>query len=108
MTTEAESVWDIVTAEKTEVGKNSYNGKKITTLHRIISMKRNCEPEVVDIIGQSRNANDAYKELRAKYEGKTVTDLGAILANVVRLMYDDRNSTIEEHVTEFANLDLCP
>ena len=64
-------------------------------------MKCNCEPEVVDIIGLSRSANDAYNEFKAKYEGKTVTDLGAILANVVRLMYDDRNNTIEEHITEF-------
>ena len=67
----------------------------------ILTMKQNCEPEVVDIIGLTRNANDVYNELKAKYEGKSVTDLGAVLANVIRLIYDDRTSTINEQVVDF-------
>jgi len=64
-------------------------------------MKRNCEPEIIDTIGLTKSAHEAYTELKAKYEGKTLTDLGAVLANVVRFTFDDRTITIEEHVAEF-------
>ena len=64
-------------------------------------MKRNCEPEVVSIIGLCENANEAYKELSAKFEGKTVTDLGAVLSNITRLIFDDRRTTIDEHIVEY-------
>lgn len=59
-------------------------------------MKRNYEPEAIEIIGLAGSANKACKELQAKYKGKTVTDLGAILANVIQLTFDDRKQTIEE------------
>ena len=64
-------------------------------------MKHNGKPKVVDIIALSQSSNNAYNELKAKYEGKIVTDLEVILANIVHLMYNDRNNSIEEHVTEF-------
>jgi len=108
------SIWDIVIGDikdpaagtTTKAGKGTDDGKKALAWKRdnsfaILTMKRNCEPEVLDTIGLTRNAHGAYNELKAKYEGKTVTDLGAVLANIVRFTYDDRNTTIEEHVTEF-------
>lgn len=55
----------------------------------------------MDLIGLARSAHEAYKELKEKYEGKTVTDLVAIIANVIRLVFDDRKETIEDHVGEF-------
>lgn len=64
-------------------------------------MKRNCKPEAVVLIGIARSAQQGYKELKAKYEGKTGTNLGAIIANVIRLTFDDRKGTIEDHVGEF-------
>jgi len=64
-------------------------------------MKLNCEPEIIDTIGLTRSAHEAYKELKAKYEGKTVTDLGAVLANIVRFACGDCTTTIEDHMTEF-------
>jgi len=64
-------------------------------------MKRNCEPEIIDTIRLTRSAHEAYNELKVKYKGKTVTDLGAVLANTVRFTYDDRTTTIDEHVAEF-------
>jgi len=48
-------------------------------------------------IGLTRSALEAYTKLKAKYEGKTVTDLGA----VARFTFDDRTTTIDEHVVEF-------
>jgi len=52
----------------------------------ILTMKGNCEPEVIDTIGLTRNAHDSYHELKA---------------NIVRLNFDDRTTTIEELVSKF-------
>jgi len=67
----------------------------------ILTMKRNCESEAVDVIGLARTANKAYLELQAKYEGKTISTLGALLINVIKTSYDDRTQTIEEHISNF-------
>ena len=106
------TIWEIVTGEVTDPSggstiKAEKSGNKDLIKWRrdnnfaILTMKRNCEPEAVDLIGLARSAHEAYKELKAKYEGKTVTDLGAIIANIMRLVFDDRKGTIEEHVGEF-------
>ena len=89
-----------------KAGKSTDDSKKALTWRQdnnfaILTMKRNCELNVLDAIGLTRSAHEVYIELKAKYEGQTVTDLGAVLANIMRFTYDDRNSTIEEHVTEF-------
>lgn len=106
------SIWEIVTGEITDpTGGSEIKAEKSDTKTRrqwkrdndfaILTMKRNCEPEVVSIIGLSRNAHEAYQELQAKFEGRTVTDLGAVLSNITHLIYDDRKTTIEDHITEF-------
>ena len=64
-------------------------------------MKRNCERKVVDIIGLAETANEAYEALKASFEGKTVTTLGALLIDVIKYGYDDRAHPIEEHIVEF-------
>ena len=64
-------------------------------------MKRNCEREVVDVIGLAETAHEAYEALKASFEGKTVTTLGALLIGVIKFSYDDRTHSIEEHITEF-------
>jgi len=64
-------------------------------------MKRNCESESVDVIGLARTANEAYLELQAKYEGKTISTLGALLINVIKTSWNDRTQTIEEHISDF-------
>jgi len=67
----------------------------------ILTMKWNCESEAVDVIGLARTANKAYLELQAKYEGKTLSTLGALLINIIKTSYDDRIQTIEEHISDF-------
>jgi hypothetical protein len=64
-------------------------------------MKKNCETEIVSRFGLSKTAKEVYDELRALFEGKTVTDLGIIPARVIRLSFDDRNLTIEQHISDF-------
>lgn len=71
-----------------KTGKSTDDGKKALMWRRnnnfaILIMKRNCEPDVLDTIGLTRSTHEAYNELKAKYEGKTITDLGAVLANVI-------------------------
>lgn len=64
-------------------------------------MKRNCEPEAIRIIGLARSTHDAYNSLKARFEGKTITDLGIILGGITRCTYDDRKQTIDEHIDEY-------
>lgn len=67
----------------------------------ILTMKKNCEISISAKIGITKDAHQAYKNLKANYEGKPVTDLGVLLASITKLTYDDRSSTIEEHIAEF-------
>ena len=46
-------------------------------------------------------AKKAYLELQAKYKGKRISTLGALLINVIKISYNDRTQTIEEHITDF-------
>jgi len=62
----------------------------------ILTLRWNCQPEVIDTIGLARNAHDVCKELKAKCEGKT--NLRAVLANIVHFIFDNRT---EEHVNKF-------
>jgi hypothetical protein len=64
-------------------------------------MKKNCEDEPLAKFKLEKNASDAYIVLKSHYEGKTVTDIGAVLGNVIKYTYDDRAMTIEEHITEY-------
>ena len=42
-----------------------------------------------------------YKGLVANYKGTTVTDIGGLIRKVVRMNFDDRAYTIDEHIGEF-------
>jgi hypothetical protein len=70
----------------------NYNSRKI---------KKNCDEEPLTKFELARKAHDAYRALKSHYEGKTVTDLGAVLANVIRITYNGRQNTIDEHITEY-------
>jgi hypothetical protein len=63
-------------------------------------VEKNCEDEPLAKFELEKNASDAYIVLKRHYEGKTVTDIGAVLANVIKYTYDDRAMAIEEHITE--------
>lgn len=78
-----EIIWEIVTSDIKDPDPSA-TGKardvdakawKKGNNFTILTMKRNCEKEVVDIIGLARTVNEAYEELKAKFEGKIVTTL---------------------------------
>ena len=51
--------------------------------------------------GLSRQAHEAYVILKTEFEGKTLTDIGPVLTGVIKLEFDDRKTTIEEHISEY-------
>lgn len=64
-------------------------------------MRKNCEQSALSKMGITKDAHQAYKNLKAHYECKMVTDLGVLLASIVNLSYDNRLHTIEDHIEEF-------
>jgi hypothetical protein len=64
-------------------------------------MKKNCEDKLLAIFEFEKNASNAYIVLKSHYEGQTVTDIRVVLANVIKYTYDDRATTIEEHITKY-------
>jgi hypothetical protein len=67
----------------------------------LLVMKKNCEDEPPAKFKLKKNASDVYIVLKSHYERKTVTDIGAVLANVIKYTYDDRAMTIGEHITGY-------
>ena len=66
-------------------------------------MQKNSEANTLSLskIEICDSVNEAYQALKSKYEGKTATDLGTVVQRVFNFLFDDRNSTIEDHITEF-------
>jgi len=61
----------------------------------------NCKLEVRARIGSFPTAKEAYNELKKAYEGKSVTELGALMKSVTQMNFDDRKITIQEHIADF-------
>jgi hypothetical protein len=64
-------------------------------------MRKNCEEAVLSKFGMKRTAKEVWDTLKSLYEGKTVTDHGTLLGSITKLMYNDRESTIEDHINEY-------
>ena len=64
-------------------------------------IKKNCEPDVKTWSGSHANSKDAYEELATAYEGKTVTEYWALLASINYQQFDNRNTSIEEHIARY-------
>ena len=64
-------------------------------------MVHNCEGTAESTILMERDAHTAWKRLREQYEGKTRTNLTALLNAVIKLQFDDRTASIDEHINEF-------
>ena len=67
----------------------------------LLKMKKNMEADVAIQIENERLAKEAYSVLKSLYAGKTVTDLGAVIAQVIKMVFDDRKLTIDEHIREY-------
>jgi len=66
-----------------------------------LAIINNCEMEIQARIGSFHKAKDAYDELKNVFEGKSVTELGALMKSVTRLSFDDRKVNIQDHITDY-------
>jgi hypothetical protein len=67
----------------------------------ILTMRKNCEEAVLSKFGMKRTAKEVWDTLKSLYEGKTVTDYGTLLCSISKLTNNDRESTIEDHISEY-------
>jgi hypothetical protein len=62
----------------------------------LLTIRKKCEDDVKEMIGNLTSVRDAYAELKKAYEGKTATVLDGLSVS-----FDDRKSSIGEHVTNY-------
>ena len=92
---EEETIWEIVTGRvkdpDSEAKGKSADAKvkhwRIDNNFAILTIKRNCESEAVDVIGLARTANEAYLKLQAKYAEKKISTLIALVINIIKTSY---------------------
>jgi hypothetical protein len=98
-------VWDIVMGTYLSPSEASVKDviRKDSNGVALLTMRKNCEDEVRERIGNLTLAEEAYNELKKAYEGKTATEFHALLDSLT-LVYDDRKSTIEEHITAYERI----
>jgi hypothetical protein len=63
-------------------------------------LAKNCE-DVCRHIDSIEDAAECWKALQELYEGKTITDHSILLASFTKFSFDDRSSTINQHILEY-------
>lgn len=97
-------VWDVVTGsykKPEEKDKREHLQWREANVVALLTIKKNCDEEVRARIGGFREAKAAYEELKKAYEGKSVTELGALMKSVTRMHFDDRKTSIQDHIAEY-------
>jgi hypothetical protein len=64
-------------------------------------LAKNCEEDVCSHIDSIEDAAECWKALKELYEGKTITNHSILLASLTKFSFDDRSSTINEHILEY-------
>ena len=99
------TIWDLVKGDYKEPDPdpNKRNHRRWSKADKFTAyaIGYNCEEEAASKLGIGISANKMYKGLVANYQGKTVTDMGGLIRNVVRMNFDYRTHTIDEHIGEF-------
>jgi len=67
----------------------------------LITIRKNCEANVRSRIGTYELARNAYDELKKAYEGKTTAEFHALLDSITNISFDDRKSTIADHIANY-------
>ena len=102
LTYKEESYWDIVTGYSTEPTEKEYQREwKRANYFCMLVMCKNAEEEPHNKISLFKDAHQGYQALQSAYEGKTVTDLGTVVNEVMKITYDDRSTTIEDHISNY-------
>ena len=107
------SAWDIVTETIEEDGQTKANFGVVTleviipsewkryNNFALLTMGTNSESTIATNFGLFRQVYEAYIVLKTEFEGKSLTDIGPVLAGVIKLEFDNRKATIEEHINEY-------
>lgn len=99
------TIWDLVKGEykepDQETDKRAHRRWLKADKFAAYAIGYNCEEEAASKLGIGISANEMYKGLVANYEAKTVTDMGGLIRKVVRMNFDDRTNTIDQHIGEF-------
>ena len=67
----------------------------------LLTMRKNYDDYVQARIGSLTEAKEAYDELKTAFEGKTITEFYTLLSSILDIPYDDRKTTIDEHITKY-------
>ena len=67
----------------------------------MLVMCKNAEEEPHNKISLFKDVHQGYKALQSAYEGKMVTELGTVVKEDMKITYDDRSTTIEEHINHY-------
>jgi len=96
-------VWDVVTGsyKKPDETDKKYKQWREANVVALLTIKKNCDEEVRARIRSFREAKEAYEELKKAYKGKSVTELGMLMKSVTRMHFDDRKTTIQDHIAEY-------
>jgi len=96
--------WHLLTGKYLEPpGDDEDNWQMWDDVNGVVKLTviNNCEPEVRARVGSFPKAKDAYDELKKAFEGKSVTELGTLMKSATRLSFDDRKTTIQEHIADY-------
>jgi hypothetical protein len=88
-----------------KLGKESY--PRLYSHSRLLTMRKNSQDDIKARICNLTSAKYAYAELKKAYEGKTATEFYALLDSLISVSFDDRKSSIEEHVTNYERTWNC-
>jgi hypothetical protein len=64
-------------------------------------LAKNIEEDVCSHINSTEDAAVCWKALKELYEGKKITNHSILLASLTEFSFDDRSSTINEHIPEY-------
>jgi len=100
--TDEHDAWDLITGEfqkpaQIAEGRVWQKANDLT----LLTILKNCEDNVRSRIGTFELAKEAYDELKKAYEGKTATEFYALLDSLTNILFDDRKTTIDEHITHY-------
>jgi len=99
--------WHLLEGKYTEPPESDEDGRQMwEDVNGIakLTIINNCEPEVRARIESFPKAKGVYDELKKAFEGKSVTELGVLMKSVTRMSFDDRKSTIQEHIAEYGRV----
>jgi len=70
----------------------------------LLTIEKNCTEDIQARIGNCETAASAYQELKKAFEGKTTTEFGALLDSFVSIQFDDRKSSVTEHIAHYERI----